>query len=111
MKTVIIEALEEQGIFVGQNYETIIDRFLDACEKNDIPMRWAQKTIINAILMMEDSEWKESTFAWILEVRLPNFIEWALIKQDEERERKRKRDKIADVILADISAKMLSKKD
>ena len=110
MKTVIIEAIEDQGIFVAQDHETIIDRFIDACEKNDIPTRWSQKTIINSILMIEDSEWPESTFAWILEVRLPSFIEWALHKQQEERAKKTKRDKIADAILSDIAAKMLAKK-
>ena len=111
MKEVIIEALEDQGIYVGPNHETIIDRFLDACRNNDIPVRWAQKTIIGSILLLEDSEWKESTFAWILEVRLPNFIEWALDKQNEKRDKKTKRDKIADVILSDISAKLLAQKN
>ena len=111
MKETIIEALEEQGIFVGKDYETIIDRFLAVCENNDIPLRWSQKTIISSILLMEDSEFQESTFAWILEIRLPNFLKWALDKQEEEREKKKNRAKIADAILADISAKMLAKKD
>ena len=111
MKTVIVETLQEQGIYVGSDQKTIIDRFLAVCENNDIPVRWAQKTIIGSILLLEDSEWKESTFAWILEVRLPSFLEWALEKQEEKREKKRERDKIASAILADISAKMLSKRD
>ena len=111
MKTIIIQALEDQGVHIGQDYETIIDRFLEACQNNDIPLRWSQKTIINSILMLEDSELTDSTFCWILEVRLPSFIEWALNKIDEEREKRKKRDKIADAILADISAKMLAKKD
>ena len=111
MKEVIIDSLQEQGIFVRQDYETIIDRFLAVCQNNDIPLRWAKKTIINSILMLEDSDYPESTFAWILEVRLPSFIEWALLKQNEERVKKDKRAKIADAILADIAAKMLSQKD
>ena len=110
MKEVIIETLEEQGIFVGKDYETIIDRFLAMCENNDIPSRWAKKTIINSILLLEDSEWPESTFEWILEVRLPSFLKWAMDKQNEERVKKTKRDEIADAILANISAKMLAKK-
>ena len=110
MKTVIIESLEDQGIFVGKDYERIIDAFLDACQNNDIPTRWSQKTIISSILMMEDSESPEATFSWILEVRLQSFLEWALDKQHNERAKKDKRSKIASAILADISAKMLAQK-
>ena len=111
MKTVILEALENQEIFVKQDYETIIDRFLEACQNNDIPSRWSQKTIIDSILMLEDSDSPEATFSWIIEVRLQTFVEWAINKIDEEREKKAKRAKIADEILADIAAKMLAKKD
>ena len=111
MKEIIIEALQEQGVYVAQDYETIIDRFVESCQNNDIPARWAQKTIVSSILLLEDSEYPESTFSWILEVRLPSFLEWALDKQNKERAKKTKRDKIADAILADISAKMLAKKD
>ena len=52
MKTVIIESLENQGIFVGKDYETIIDSFVEACQNNYIPLRWAQKTIVSSILML-----------------------------------------------------------